>query len=199
MALQPTSELEAVNHILATIGKRPVNSLNNQSPDAANAVNTLRACSREIQNYGWAFNTDKNLRLTPNVNGEIIVPVNTLRIDTVGQSVEQDVVLRGTKLYNRYTHSYQFDGPIFVDLVSGLDFTELPEAARRAITVRAGRLYQEQYLGSPALAGFTRRDEEWAMAALKKEESKIGDRNFLNSSWSVARVLDRRPRRRSWV
>ena len=58
MALSGTTELEAVNTLLHTIGEAPVNSLTGTLPiDATLANNTLSEVSREVQSAGWHWNT----------------------------------------------------------------------------------------------------------------------------------------------
>ena len=52
-----TTELEAVNSMLATIGEAPVNSITGTLPlDASLAKNTLNEINREVQSAGWHFN-----------------------------------------------------------------------------------------------------------------------------------------------
>ena len=53
-----TTQLEAVNTMLSTIGEAPVNSLTGSLPvDASMAVNILNEVNREVQSAGWKFNT----------------------------------------------------------------------------------------------------------------------------------------------
>ena len=53
-----TTELEAVNTILSTIGEAPINSLTGALPvDATVAKNVLSEIAREVQSAGWHFNT----------------------------------------------------------------------------------------------------------------------------------------------
>jgi hypothetical protein len=194
MALVPTTELDAVNTMLSTIGEAPTNSLQGGSVDVGTARNILTSVSREVQSLGWHFNTEKDFRLLPDADTrQINLPANTLRVDTVGQDLLTDVVQRGTKLYDRLRHTYLFDAAITTDIVVFLAFDELPEAARRYITIRAARIFQESMVGSETLSAFTRRDEAIALAALKKAEAKTGDFNMLRGSRSVSRILDRSP------
>ena len=53
-----TTELEAVNTILSTIGEAPINSLTGTLPvDATTAKNILSEINREVQSAGWKWNT----------------------------------------------------------------------------------------------------------------------------------------------
>jgi hypothetical protein len=61
MSLAPTTELEAVNTMLNTIGEAPVNTLVNMtSVDASSALSILNSVNREVQSQGWFFNTEYN-------------------------------------------------------------------------------------------------------------------------------------------
>ena len=62
----PTTELEAVNIMLSTIGEAPVNNLDSGLVDAETAETILKNVSRDVQSHGWNFNSepDYTLRLT---------------------------------------------------------------------------------------------------------------------------------------
>lgn len=190
--LTPTSELEAVNTLLANIGESPISSFDDLAVDASIARETLKEISREVQGRGWHFNTEKR-KLTPNAAKEIVLPLNTIRVDSTGVSSNVDVIERGGKLYNRsdYKNTYEFDGDIFVEIVLLLGFEELTEAARRYITMRAARVFQERQLGAPSLSNFNAQDEQRALAYLRQMEGETADRNILTDSYDVSATLQR--------
>jgi hypothetical protein len=160
--------------------------------DAVIARQILETVSREVQARGWHWNIDKDFLLTPSFpEKEIILSPTTLRIDTVGPDEGIDVVLRGTRLYDRRNHTYQFDNPITVDIVSMLEFDELPEIARQYIAIRASRIFQERVVGSETLSTFSAKDEIRLLTALRDMEAETADYNILSDNYSVARVLDR--------
>lgn len=189
----PTTELEAVNLMLDVIGESPISTLENSAVvDAVKAKAVLSEVSRAVQTKGWHFNTEKGFELVPTVfEKEIIVPANCLRIDTVYPDGGIDAVHRGTRLYDRRRHTYQFDKSVKADMVVNLQFEELPEAARRYIAIRAARVFQSRMVGSESLYQFTAEDERDARADLKKAEGITGDYNILTDSWAVRRVIDR--------
>ena len=190
--LTPTTEIEAVNTLLESIGESPVsNAEDNGNVDAIHARNVLRRTSREVQGRGWHFNTEKNYRLLPDTQGNIYLPSNVLRADTVGDSVDQDVVVRGVRLYNRKDHSYSFTAPVFLDMVVYLAFSELPEAVRYYIVCRATRIFQRNAVGSDAIGRYSERDEILALVALQDYEAETADYNVLTGSTSVSNVLQR--------
>lgn len=190
--LSPTTELEAINTMLSTIGEAPVNTVeDNGIVDAVIARQILRSTSREVQSRGWHFNTEKGFLLTPDSEGFITLPITVLRVDTVEESQDIDVVLRGNRLYDRRNHTFKFDKPIRVDVVILLHFEELPEVAREYITIRAARIFQERVVGSDRLSSFTKNDEVRALVALQEMEADTADYNILTDNYTVARVLSR--------
>ena len=69
-----TTELEAVNTMLSTIGEAPVNSLTGSLPtDASMAKNILNEVNREVQSGGWKFNTSYKSTLSRDTNNKIPV------------------------------------------------------------------------------------------------------------------------------
>lgn len=190
--LSPTTELEAINTMLSTIGEAPVNTVeDNGIVDAVIARQILRSTSREVQSRGWHFNTEKGFLLTPDSEGFITLPPTTLRVDTVDEFQDIDVVLRGNRLYDRRNHTFKFDKPIRVDAVILLPFEELPEVAREYITIRASRIFQERVVGSDILSSFSKSDELRALVSLQEMEADTADYNILTDNYSVARVLVR--------
>ena len=135
MALTPTTKLEAVNVCLTNIGEAPVASLTGLQVDAQVASSIIDEVSREVQSNGWHWNTEVHT-ISPNISNQILLPANTLRVDTVEKDRSLDVVQRGMKLYDRKDNTYTFTGALRLHLTVALDFNEIPEAARRYITMR---------------------------------------------------------------
>lgn len=193
MDLIPTTELEAVNLMLQTIGESPVNTLEDVGVvDAVVALSILQMASRQVQLIGWHWNTEDDFPLAPSFpEGEIRLPSNTLKVDTSQADASFDLVQRGTRLYDRVNHTYTIGRTIRVEIVVFLPFDELPEAARAYIAIRAARQFQEKVVGSDVLRGFTKLDEMQAMAALLDAEAETQDFNILTGNESVARILRR--------
>lgn len=192
LATTPTTVLEAVNLMLSTIGEAPVNTVENSGVlDAVTARQQLSIINREVQTRSWHWNSEENVTITPShPEGFIILPSNTLRVDTTGRSAGIDVVQRGNRLYDRRNHTYVFGSPVTVDMTVLLPFEELPEAARVYISIRAARKFQESVLGSSDISQFTLRDEIMAKATLEEAEADTADYNILNNI-SVLEVMRR--------
>ncbi|HWL80103.1 MAG TPA: hypothetical protein VNR89_04060 [Roseomonas sp.] len=193
MQVSLTTELEAVNAMLAVIGEAPVNTLEDSGLlDASMARQLLRDTSREVQTRGWSWNTDKGFPLTPTAPapGEIIVPSDALQVDPVDTTI--DAVIRGKRLWDRRNHTTLFDRTVKCDIIRLLPFEDVPQAARQYIAVRAGRIFQDRTVGSEARNGFTQRDETMALVALQQYEAETADYSMADS-YSVSRVLGFRP------
>ena len=106
---------------------------------------------------------------------------------------ELDVVARGSKLYNRATNSFYFDSSISavsMNAVVLLNFDELPESARRYVTIRSARIFQDRVVGSDTLHAFQQRDELQALVELKDADGEVSDYNIFDN-YAVASVIDR--------
>lgn len=190
-----TSKLEAVNTILATVGSSPVSSLTGaQSADVRMAISTLEEVNREIQSIGWHFNTDENVQLAPDpVTLEIILADSIVRCDIEEiNSNGLDIAQRGQRLYDKTNRTYQFGVVPVATIVTLLDWDELPEPARRYITIRAARMFNDRMVGSVEHHQFTALDELQARAALMEFEGDTADYSVFDH-WSVARILHRGP------
>jgi len=182
--LQPTTRLDAVNVMLSSIGEAPVNSLTSGLEDAELAETILESVNRETQSKGWIFNTDLKIKLTRNIsNNHIELPNNYIRVDTRNslRNSKKDIVERGRKLYDRIANSYVFSEDVVVDAVILLDFTDIPEAARRYITIRSARIFQDRVLSSPNIHGFQMQDEQQAFIELQDYQAETADFNIFDN------------------
>ncbi len=188
--MTPTTKLEAVNIMLSTIGESPVNSLSSGLVDAELAETILDATSKAVQSEGWNFNREQSFSVSPTLNGEIVVPLNTLRADATYLANSKDLVQRGTRMYDKENHTFNVGEATKLDLVVELVFTDLPEVARRFIAIRSARIFQDRLVGSDTLHGFNQQDEASAYFQLKEFEADTEDFNIMDN-YSVARVMDR--------
>lgn len=193
MLTTPYTELEAVNLILRNDGEATLASLDELGLDeAADAQATLRDVSLAVQSDGWSFNTDFQRKFTPNVDGEIVLPNDTLWVRPTYRSARKQLVERGRKLYDLDNNSYSFNGPIYLDVCSMMDWQDLPAAARVYIAVRAAREYQADSTGSAKHNSFTETDEMRAEATFRRADRRTRPRGFFRNPVN-ARMLIRRP------
>ena len=190
--ISPTTKLEAVNIILSTIGETPVTTLEDPTiQDAELALFVLDTESRSFQAERWHFNTEPDWTLPPDNDGNINVPTNTLEVDTIYPDKAIDVVMRGSRLYDRQKHTYNFSKSLTVNLVLALNFEEMPEAARRYVTIRAARVFLDRYSGEQDLHRFTETDELKARADFLRSDLKNTDNNMLKDNYSTLSIVNR--------
>lgn len=198
MNLSPTTEIEAINTMLTIIGEQPIQNVEDLAglQDASIAKQILDSVSRAVQSRGWIFNTDKSVTLTANSSGEIILQSHILRVDTTDRlrNSTSDIIERGRKLYDRIKNTANFGSgaKVVVDTVRLLRFADLPEPARRYVTLRAGRMFHDRVVGSGTLHQFYAIDEAEALRDLQHYEADVSDYNIFDN-YDVSRVLDRWP------
>tara|TARA_Y100000593_G_C4312020_1_gene338888 strand:+ start:1542 stop:2156 length:615 start_codon:yes stop_codon:yes gene_type:complete len=191
-----TTELDAVNIILSAVGEPPITSLDSGTlpADAAMAKTILTEASREIQSMGWHFNTVRDVVLIPDsADADRIAPGdNALRVDLEAQHTgSYDIVHRGDYLYDRKGQTYAFTGASLKALVVYmLEWTELPEPARRLIATRGARIFQSRMVGSGDHHSFTMQDEFNAMALLREFEGETANHSIFGH-YDVYRTIDR--------
>jgi hypothetical protein len=182
MPLTKTTLLQAINTMLSAVGEPPVNALTTQRADSLIAQTIIEEVCREVLTYGWHFNTEDNVVLEPESGTNYIYigdSVTRVDMDTAYQTY--DVVIRGNRLFNRKTNSYEFYEQIKVSRVILMDFDDMPETAKRYVTVRAARIFQDRMVGAQTLHAFTAQDEISALARLTEYESDIGDYTIFDS------------------
>jgi hypothetical protein len=185
-----STKLEAVNIMLSTIGEAPVNSLSSGLVDAELAETILNTVSKNVQSDGWNFNREYDYTITPTAKGEINLPSNILRADAALEPYSKDLVQRGTRMYDKKEHTFNIGMPVKLDVVFELDFADIPEVAKRYITIKAARIFQDRVVGSDTLHGFTEMEEQAAFYSLREFEGDTEDFNIFDS-YDVYRVVDR--------
>ena len=182
--IRPTTELEAVNIILSGIGEAPISSFAEVTADVSLARNILAEISRETQTEGWQWNTEDDFPLTPDAaKGEIKLPPTAIRVH-FREPDDRELTIRGQRVYDRVNHSFIFSPGvrILVTLTLLLPFEDLPEAARRYITLKAARVFQERTVGSGTLYDFQQADEALARALMLAEELRQDRPNILKGT-----------------
>ena len=188
----PTTELDAVNVMLTSIGESPINTLGSGLQEAEIAEVVLDNVSRDVQSAGWHFNTEIRYKLIRTANKTMSLPANVVKIDKTNllRDYNIDVVERGRQLYDRIGNKYTFDDDIEVDMVVLLPFDEIPEVARRYITLRAARTFQQRIIGSETLSKMLAMDEQQAWISLREAEAEVSDYTIFDN-YDTYRALDR--------
>ncbi|MAD94610.1 MAG: phage tail protein [Rhodobacteraceae bacterium] len=184
-----TTELESVNQMLGHIGEAPVNSLADTAAlpiSASTALTVLREVSKEVQTEEWHFNTVTDYEPVKEDTGKLRLPDETLFVDSV--DTDMDVVQRGYYLYNRKDRTDVFSETFKVDLTVQLTWDELPEVARRYVTLRASRIFQGRIVGSTELQSLIAVDEMQARARLLELDAQSSDRTIFDSEDVYRRI-----------
>jgi len=178
-----TTEIESVNQMLGHIGEAPINSIADTAAlpiSGSVALTTLREVAKEVQTEEWHFNTISNYEPILEGDGRLRLPDNVLFVDPVSSS--DDYVQRGLYLYNRKDRTFTFTTTVKVDLTEQLVWDDLPEPARRYITLRAARIFQGRIVGSRELEALIAVDEMQARARLQELDAQSSDRTIFDSS-----------------
>ena len=185
-----STELDAINSILMSVGESPVNSTTVQSPEVVIAQNTLQQVCREVQAEGWKFNTEQEYPITLDTNNHCIIPNNVLQIDTnhYKHLNDFDVVRKKDsgiwKLYDQTEHRFNFEnineGKIYVDIIWMVEFEEMPQVFRDYCTIRASRIASNRMVNNPQSAEMIGVDEQLARALAVEYDTKQADYNIFN-------------------
>ena len=192
MSVAATTELEAINIMLAAIGEAPVNTLTGTLPvDVRLAQSTLTEVNKEVQSEGWSFNTEIDVtQQRDNSTQQINLSTDILRIDpNIHQHPNIDAIQRGLKLYDRINNKFEFDEDLICTVVYFRTFVEIPEPARRYITIKAARIFVDRLVSDDGLRTYTQQDEVRARAILMETDLANGDHNLLRGDPSLTSVF----------
>ncbi len=192
MTVAATTELEAVNIMLAAIGEAPINSLTGTLPvDARLAQSTLTEVNKEVQSEGWSFNTEIDVTLTKDASNQIALSTDVLRVDpNIHQHPAIDAIQRGLKLYDRLNNKFEFDDDLICTVVYFRTFDEIPEQAKRYINIKAARIFVDRLVSDDGLRTYTQQDEVRARAILMETDLANGDHNLLRGDPSLTSVFE---------
>ena len=181
-----SSELDAVNAILMSVGESPVNTLNTQSPEVAIAQSTLRQVVREVQAEGWVFNTEYEVEFTPDQNDQVILSDAVLQIDLnrYKHYDNYDVIKKDGKLYDKYTHSNTFadETTIYADVVWMYAFEDLPQPFRDYCTARATRVAHVRMVNDGQIVPVFQQEETVQRALAIEYDTRQADYNVFSNT-----------------
>ena len=194
--LATDTELSAVNSILGSIGQSPVTTLGTVTTDTTNTgqevANTfanpqiamihglLMEATKDIQNEGWHFNKEDNVKISPDENGHFLIPTNYLRYDVHGGLYDKnrDVVRKNGKLYDNVTHTDVFTQDMYLDITYLLAFNDVPPAIQRYIIARASVRAATQLVSNPDLVKLLQLQETQTRATALEYDCEQGDHTF---------------------
>lgn len=197
MTLLATTELEAVNIMLAAIQEAPVSTLAEDTlEDAQIALSMLRQVTKEVQTKSYHFNTDYDYPLTVDANNKIPIP-NTAAFVDPEPSEDRDLVNRGGFFWDRENKTFTFAPGTTVKcrIVWMLDYEDLPMAFRTYVAMEAANRFGKYQMGDEATSKFTEEDLARALSVATADDLRRADLNMLRDSRSASNILRRR---RTW-
>lgn len=191
MIVTPSTELDAVNEILSSIGSSPVDTLDENTAlnvDIINAKRILEGVSREIQSRGYDFNTSDNMvLLSDSETGLIPCPYSYLGFYQDGYKF----VRKDGYFFDMVSKTAVFPEGITLTIIEEVPFDELPEVFRKFVTVRASRIFQERYLTSEELNQHLMMEEASAYADVLDYDLMAGDYNIFEDDINISQNIQR--------
>jgi hypothetical protein len=174
-----STELDAVNQILSSVGQAPVTTLDLQNPEVSIARNTLIEMSRQVQGEGWTFNTERKLDMARDQNNKIVWPSDYITIDgNEYHNGQYDIVKRAGYLYDRYKHTSIFTENLKCDVVKYFNFIDLPQPVQAYITAKAARMCATKMVGDAQLNQLLAEQEAQTRANIIEYECQQGDYSY---------------------
>jgi len=192
MATKVLTLLDAINACLRGVGLAPVSSEDDQSPEAAGAIDNIELASLSILAMGWWFNLEYNWDLAPNTEGIIKQPNNTIDIIPWGDNRDGLFSIRDSKIYDMYYHTYDLssrvkaDGKLEFAFIMNIPFESLPEPAKIVIMYQARRLFSQDETGDQTMWKLQSADETRAFAELQRRNAVHNKRNALRHNSVIA-------------
>ena len=194
MTLKSDTELSAVNSILAAIGQAPVTSINPSNPETSLIKQILDESILETLSEGWVFNTENHYDLVPNVNDEILITEDMLRVDIHDDHIyrSEDIVRRNGKLYDKVDHTYTFSDkieaditwffPFYPDPASGITSVDyIPPVFKRYIINRSATKAAVRMVGNPQLTQALQQQESLLRASCLEYDCNQGDYSYFGT------------------
>ena len=173
-----STELDAVNQILSSVGQAPVTTRDLQNPEVAIVLTTLREVNKQVQAEGWNYNVERGYEFTPDsTTKHIAYPTNVLQLDTskFKHRDDFDPVRRDGKFYDRLKHTYEWDNAIEADVTWLFEFEDVPPAIQLYITARAARLAANKMVGDTTLFQLLQEQELQTRAAALEYDCNQAD------------------------
>ena len=198
--MKGTTKLQAVNTMLSVIGESSTNTLTGVVPfEVSLAESILDETIRETLQDSFVFNTELEVTIIPDAAGRLVAQSHWIRVQN--SLTSEEYVLRETTpgagtymLYSMTEKTSSFESSVEVEIIYLLEFAEIPEAAKRYVTIRAARIYADRLVGSKDIRAFTQVDELEAKAKLMNYEAGVDNINMLKDSESVSHIIRRRIR-----
>ncbi len=178
----PLTTLGAVNELLRAIGLREVSAYTD-TPDSFNAYRAISMANINIQPKGWFCNSESGIPFTrnagpsPAANTVSINPAtyHIVRPTRGGNVWPKYLTVRGGLLYDLTDHTNIFSVDPELDVISVLDFADMPPNLRWYVVCQAGLNFMPATYPTPESYTFTREVLERAQADAAHEDEILRD------------------------
>ena len=182
--MKKTTKLDAINTMLSCIKHAPLNTLDGTlSTFAVSAISLLNSELMRVQLKGYDFNSEDDYPLNPDKNGIIKIPDNVIKIE-IPQIYRNQYVVRDSKLYDKYNHTFHIQHPLKVSISFALEFDELSEEVKRYVTMHAAYKFAKRELGSQTVAVYTQQDLLEAEADFLNHELGKGNYSLIPENYT---------------
>lgn len=159
--MTPINELDVVNACLKSVGEAPLNSIDEYHPYIEAARTQLEFALQTVQAKKYWFGYEKATLLPDVVTGDVFVPGDA--IDVQAHNTANQLVQRGTRLYDVVQGTFDIGEQVQVTLVRYLPLEQLPLVAQHVVMARTVLDFQSD------VAGDTSTTREWAQRLLQYE------------------------------
>jgi len=192
------TKLEAVNRILLSAGRSPVNSLSGTVvSNSIMAESELDNQCRKIQTQGLSYNAVLK-QYSPDSSGRISLPSDTLSADGAKDNATDQLSVRGGSspyLYDMENDTSVFTASVWLRVVRQLDFEDMPDADQEWAVEAASYAFMMSTAPDDAKRVVLEQRLQTARAKARAEEIRRLDFNLLDSDSSM-RLGSRRLYRR---
>ena len=182
------TDLSAVNSILGSIGQAPITTLTHNPPDPdpllnpeiSFVVNILKEVNKDVQSTGWHFNTQYNVKRSPDSNKHFVIPTNAIAYDLSDGQFDRtkDITRRDGKLFDLIADTDEFEGEHYFDIITLYNFEDVPPVIQRYIIARAAVKAATQLVSNSDLVKLLKLEEEQTKANALNYETEQGDNSF---------------------
>ena len=182
------TDLSAVNSILGSIGQAPITTLTHNPPDPdpllnpeiSLVVNILKEVNKDVQSTGWHFNTQYNVKRSPDSSKHFVIPTNAIAYDLSDGQFDRtkDITRRDGKLFDLVGNTDEFEGEHYFDIITLYNFEDVPPVIQRYIIARAAVKAATQLVSNSDLVKLLKLEEEQTKANALNYETEQGDNSF---------------------
>jgi len=182
------SRLDIINEMIVSTGARPLTAEQNRHPLYMKAEQLLSRVQASVQSVGLWFNTEC-LEITPQSNGEIIVPQGCIKADPTDRHF--NLTLRGSRMYDLTTGTFEIGEKVRLRMIFEVSLEEMPLAAQEYIRAKAVyEFYLNEDGADPKLSNY-RNERDIGWQSLYREHLRNRQANIFDNPANTVSQLRR--------